>query len=408
MEEQPSDGARGVVHDRGPRSRGVLLYRWASLVWMGALSLATRSSFRNPWLAWAGLAVATAWTLAVTFVPRRLRGLVLWLDLAVASALVAVSGIVVAPGSVETQTFYATAYPVSAALAWGAAGGPRGGLFAGAVLTLAHVGSRITNGIAPPELTRSGLLSLLNASLTYLLAGGGLGYVSQLLDRSARALAAATDELVQERERAARLAERESLGRQIHDSVLQALALVNRRGRELATSGTATRRELEELAGLAAQQEVTLRRLIMRPPEEGPSETVSLRAALEGLAIDSPGPPVGVSAVGPIWLDRHVVGEVAAAVSEALTNVVKHAGASRVFVFAEEQDEEVLVSVRDDGCGFEFDAGRLQTSSKFGLLRSMKGRIEELGGHMDIETAPGRGTEVTFRLPRGPRPRRAP
>ena len=236
----------------------------------------------------------------------------------------------------------------------------------------------------------------------YLLAGGGLGYVSRLLDHSARALAEATDELVAERERAERLAERESLGRQIHDSVLQALALVNRRGRELAESGAATQAELAQLASLAAQQEVTLRRLIMRPPEEGPASTVSLRSSLEGLAIDGQGVPVGVSSVGPIWLEGSVVREVVAAVGEALTNVGKHAGASRAFVFAEEQGDEVVVSVRDDGCGFEFDAGKLRAESKFGLLRSMKGRIEELGGHMEIETAPVRGTEVTLHLPRGP------
>ncbi|MGH2721453.1 MAG: sensor histidine kinase, partial [Actinomycetota bacterium] len=114
--------------------------------------------------------------------------------------------------------------------------------------------------------------------------------------------------------------------------------------------------------------------------------------------------PVGVGSVGPIWLDGHAVREVTAAVGEALTNVSKHAGAGRAFVFAEEQDAEVVVTVRDDGCGFEFDAGKLAAGNKFGLLRSMKGRIEELGGHMEIETAPGMGTEVTFRFPRDARP----
>jgi signal transduction histidine kinase len=400
MAEDTSDSIPGAGADRGPRYRGVLLYRWASLVWMGALDLATRGDFRNTWLAWTGLAAAAAWTLTLTLLRPRRTDLVLGADLVLASALVVASGIVEPPGTIHDRTFYATAYPVSAALAWGAAKGTRGGLFAGAVLTLAHLGSRVTNGISPAELGRPGVLSLLNAALTYLLAGGALGYVSRLLDRSARALAGATDELVRERERAARLAERESLGRQIHDSVLQALALVNRRGRELATSGTATQPQLEELAGLAAQQEMALRRLIMRPPEEGPEATVSLRAALEALSIDGRGVPIGVSAVGPIWLDGHVVREVSAAVGEALTNVVKHAGASRAFVFAEERDDEVVVSVRDDGCGFDFDAGKLRAGSKFGLLRSMQGRIEELGGRMDIETAPGKGTEVTFRLPR--------
>ena len=68
--------------------------------------------------------------------------------------------------------------------------------------------------------------------------------------------------------------------------------------------------------------------------------------------------PIGVSSVGPIWLDGHAVREVTAAVGEALTNVSKHPGASRAFVFAEEQDTEVVVTVRDDGRGFAFDAGK--------------------------------------------------
>jgi signal transduction histidine kinase len=397
---QETIGVAGQGRDRGPRHRGVLMFRWASLAWMVSLDLASRHEFRRGWLVGAGLAVAVAWTVVLTFLKPRNDDAVLWADLVIGAGLVLSSGLVAPEAAIEAQPFYATAYPVSAALAWGAAKGLRGGLFAGAVLSLAHVGSRLTNGMTLDQLTGRGVVGLMNASLTYLLAGGALGYVSQLLDRSADALAAATDELVRERERAARLAERESLGRQIHDSVLQALAMVNRRGRQLAATGTATRTELEELAGLAAEQEVTLRRLISRPAEEGPAATLSLRASLEALATGGRGIPVAVSSVGPIWLDGHVAREVTAAVGEALTNVAKHAGAARAFVFAQEQDEEVVVSVRDDGCGFEFDAGKLRDGNKFGLLRSMQGRIEELGGRMEIDTAPGRGTEVTFRLPR--------
>ncbi|MGH2688971.1 MAG: sensor histidine kinase [Actinomycetota bacterium] len=394
----------GPGGEQGPRHRGVLVFRWAVLAWMVALDVVTRHEFRREWLVWTGLGVAVAWTLVLTLRRPRYGGAVLWVDLGIAAALVLGSGLVSPEGAIESRPFYATAYPVSAALAWGAATGLRGGLFAGTVLSLAHVGSRLTNGIPPGRLTGLSVFGLVNASLTYLLAGGALGYVSELLDRSALALAGATDELVRERERAARLAERESLGRQIHDSVLQALAMVNRRGRQLAERGAATPQELGELAGLAGEQEVALRRLIARPAEEGPAATLSLRAALEALATGGRGVPVEVSSVGAIWLDGHAVRELTAAVGEALTNVARHAGAGRAVVFAEEQDREVVVSVRDDGCGFEFDAGKLAAANKFGLLRSMKGRIEELGGRMEIESAPGRGTEVTFRLPRGAHP----
>ncbi|MGH2721532.1 MAG: DUF5931 domain-containing protein, partial [Actinomycetota bacterium] len=278
---QETVGAAGQMH--GPRYRGVLVFRWASLAWMVSLDVVTRDGFRRAWLVWAGLAVAVAWTLVLTLRRPRADGPVLWVDLGIAAGLVVSSGLVSPEGAIESRPFYATAYPVSAALAWGAATGLRGGLFAGAVLSLAHVGSRLTNGLPPGGLTGLSVFGLVNASLTYLLAGGALGYVSQLLDRSARALSAATDELVRERERAARLAERESLGRQIHDSVLQALALVNRRARQLVQSGEAPA-DLRELAALAAEQEVTLRRLISRPAEEGPAATLSLRAALEALA----------------------------------------------------------------------------------------------------------------------------
>jgi signal transduction histidine kinase len=113
--------------------------------------------------------------------------------------------------------------------------------------------------------------------------------------------------------------------------------------------------------------------------------------------------PVDVSAVGPLWLPAAAVEEVGAAVRQALRNVAEHASAARATVFAEVEGGSgggwVMVTVRDDGQGFDYDEERLRAEGKAGILKSMKGRIEELGGTVRVHTAPGSGTEIELRLP---------
>ena len=59
----------------------------------------------------------------------------------------------------------------------------------------------------------------------------------------------------------------------------------------------------------------------------------------------------------------------------------------------------VLVTVRDDGCGFEYDERRLAEQGKIGLAKSIKGRVEQLGGSLRVHSRPGAGTEVELRIP---------
>lgn len=392
--------APAPVRARATLARGALVFRWGALVWMAALAATEPDGFRRPELAWAAIGAAGAWTAWLTVPRRGDRATALWFDLALAAALVLVSGLVVEEGDVVSgRPFFAAAYPASAMLSWGVAYGAAGGLVSGAILAGALALSRPVNGVALTDLPGRQIQSLANAGVLYLLSGAAVGVVSRLLVRSAEAVQRATDELVRERERAARLAERESLARRIHDSVLQALALVHKRGREIAASGSPSIARVAELAELAGQQEATLRSLILREPEEAPAGLVSLRESLEAVALGVTGVPVSVSAVGPIWLSRRRADEIAAAVREALANVVEHADASRASVFADEEGGEVVVTVRDDGVGFLFDEERLRAGDKVGVLKSMKGRIEEMGGRMTIEPAAGGGTEVEFRVP---------
>lgn len=81
---------------------------------------------------------------------------------------------------------------------------------------------------------------------------------------------------------------------------------------------------------------------------------------------------------------------------ESLTNVAKHADASRVGVTLSYTGREVLLDVRDDGRGYAEPVG-----AGFGLI-SMRQRIRSIGGHMDVQGAPGEGTSVSVRVPAFP------
>ncbi|HET9556039.1 MAG TPA: ATP-binding protein [Actinomycetota bacterium] len=82
------------------------------------------------------------------------------------------------------------------------------------------------------------------------------------------------------------------------------------------------------------------------------------------------------------------------------TTSSRHAGASRVALFAEEDDGTVVLTVRDDGRGFTYDERRLLAEGKIGLAKSVKGRVEQLGGSMLVTSRPGTGTEIELRVPR--------
>ncbi|MGH2819459.1 MAG: sensor histidine kinase, partial [Actinomycetota bacterium] len=379
--------------------RGVLIYRWVALAWMTTIAV-TGGVFTRPLIAWTSIAAAGAWTVYLTLRAGRESRAVLVLDLGLCAWLVLASGVVVPSGdTVVGRPFFATGYPFSAVLLWGVSGGPGGGLLAGGLLGFAMLLTRPLNGVALGEIEARAAQNLAGSIINYLAAGLAVGLVSRLLVRSAEQAERATADLVIERERAARLAERESLARQIHDSVLQVLALIHKRGRELSARPDIDPGELARLSDIAGRQEEELRGLVMREPEPAPTGASSLRDALEATARRIEGVNVTVSSVGPIPLDTNCVRELAAAVRQALDNVVEHASATRASLFAEEDGDEVVVSIRDDGVGFDYDEDGLRARDKAGILKSMKGRVEDLGGKMLIATGPGRGTEVEFRVP---------
>ena len=86
-------------------------------------------------------------------------------------------------------------------------------------------------------------------------------------------------------------------------------------------------------------------------------------------------------------------------VQEALTNVVKHAEATRVWIKLEQQPGQLACIVRDDGIGFDVRAMRvLRAESGIGFF-SIRERLAEIRGTLEITSIPGQGTQLTFTVP---------
>ena len=86
---------------------------------------------------------------------------------------------------------------------------------------------------------------------------------------------------------------------------------------------------------------------------------------------------------------------------EALTNVRKHAQATRVSLIVEQRGDELRAIVEDDGCGFEPPVSLGGLRGRQLGLRGMAERASQAGGRLEVEAAPGSGTTVYLTIPIG-------
>ena len=197
--------------------------------------------------------------------------------------------------------------------------------------------------------------------------------------------------------------ERRAIARELHDEAGQALASL-RFGlrlleREIDEGGSVTGRVAELMQRTDAVID-GLHRLAadLRPPSLDP---LGLEAALREY-VRSAGSKFGLEvrfkARGFASERLPVVVETALyrVVQEAMTNVARHAGATRVDVLAECRGDRVVVVVEDDGTGFDPD--RVRRGDHLGLL-GMRERAEALGGTMVVESSPGGGTTIVVEVP---------
>ena len=359
---------------------GLAAFRWAGWIWMATVLVLARGTLARPVLAFALVAAALAVSTGATVLLRRRPARLLDLDvvateLGVGVALIGADGWVYGAGhTFSAAQSLGVAWPLAGVLGAGLALGPWAGLAGGGAMGVARMISTLTHlpagqvGVSAEQ-----TLSLVSTAVMYGLAGAIAGYLANLLRRAERTISAARA--------------REEVARTLHDGVLQTLAVVERRTEDPA------------LARLARDQEHQLREFLFGVGAERLVGRGDLGDALRAAAgrfestfdgrvqvlvpDDLPGlPPDRVRAL-------------AGAVGEALTNAGKHGHATHVTVFVDPDDAGVFCSVKDDGVGFD----PATTGERVGLAQSVRARITEQGGTVDVASAPGRGCEVRLWLP---------
>ncbi|NIY64868.1 two-component system sensor kinase [Streptomyces malaysiensis] len=395
-----------------PLWQALTAYRVLTLLYALGLCVYSFDDYDHPVGAVVYMAVLTLWT-ALTFrmvsSAERCTRRFLVGDLGIA-----VTGILLTP-LVDNHDRIAEGTPtlpsiwtMGAVLGFAIKGGWRWGASASTVVCAANV-------IERGEFAQDTIHML---SLVWV-ASVGIGYVVEVARASERTLARAL-----RIEAATR--ERERLARDIHDSVLQVLAMVQRRG--AAIGG-----EAAELGRMAGEQEIALRTLVStglvtpsrgadgvdaapdpdglpdavgpsaepRPP--GPERSDGGPCDLRALLAPHAGSRVTFSEPGaPVVLPAGVAGELAAAVGAALDNVRVHAGQdAHAWILLEDEPDAVMVTVRDDGPGIP--EGRLadaEAEGRLGVALSIRGRLRDLGGTAAWISAPGQGTEVELTVPK--------
>jgi signal transduction histidine kinase/phage shock protein PspC (stress-responsive transcriptional regulator) len=241
-----------------------------------------------------------------------------------------------------------------------------------------------------------GIALVVGAALLFLYANGALGEARDVvlavvvagtalslillpfLWRLGRNLAAERSERIRSQERA-------EVAAHLHDSVLQTLALMQKRADDP-----------KEVAALARRQERELRAWLFDGDSGRGGDRLS--TALEHAAAeveDDHGVPIDVVTVGDHPLDERGVALVAAT-REALTNAAKFApGATPIAVFAEMDDQSAHVFVRDRGPGF--DPASIPVDRR-GVRESIIARMQRHGGRATIRSTPETGTEVELAI----------
>ncbi|GAA0648187.1 sensor histidine kinase [Kutzneria viridogrisea] len=247
-------------------------------------------------------------------------------------------------------------------------------------------------------------LLIVNVGVPLLYAGLVVGHESEKHKRTNAELAAALAEnsglhaqlLAQARE-AGVLDERQRMAQEIHDTLAQGLAGIVTQLQ--AEDQTGDRAHLATAARLARQSLTEARRSVraLRPE---PLEGTRLPEAVGALAADwsrTEGVPAQLHTDGEPW---PVPAEVEVALyrvaQEALTNIAKHARASRAGLTLSYLEDQVVLDVRDDGVGF---SGQPHGDG-FGLT-VMRQRLDGVGGRLSVESEPGVGTAISASVPGG-------
>lgn len=380
----PASGAAPTEAERA-LLRSLAVLRLVLAAWVCAVGITTRSFLGRFWyLAAIGVSLTVVWSalmwwLATHRTPplTRQRWVALMVvELTLSASLLGADRIV---WSINPGQRLASAWPVAAVLTIGVLAGSRPGAVAGAALGLANglgvAGARATLGSVTEFIRVNGTaskvtLSVVSSAVLWIVAGAAAGLVAKRLTAAEATVAEARV--------------REAMARDLHDGVLQTLAIVQRRSGD------------PDLAQLAREQELELRGYLAAPADATTGD--DLPTALRDQAARAErrfGLRAEVVVAGvPDWLSPAVVAAVSAAAGEALTNAAKHGNATHATVFVD-GDGPLFCSVKDNGSGFDPAAPTTGT----GIRSSIVGRVDSIGGTATVTSHSGAGTEVVMVVP---------
>ncbi len=209
-------------------------------------------------------------------------------------------------------------------------------------------------------------------------------------------------ELAEVNREAGVLAERERLASEIHDTIAQgftSIVMLAQAAESMIDSDPALARKQLELVGRTARENLAEARALVAGLAPTALTSATLVDALARLT-ERAGQELGISAEFGVAGEPRTLGTGAEVVlvrvcQEALSNVRKHAQARSVRVRLSFAGPRVRLEVADDGVGFE--VGR-DDAECFGL-RGMRARVDDIGGKLDVTSAPGAGATVSVEVP---------
>jgi len=221
-------------------------------------------------------------------------------------------------------------------------------------------------------------------------------------------------ELARQMEHLVIVQERERISREIHDGLAQALALLNMRvnvaqGLLAAGQNEQARKELAEASQVIDAANRDVREAITALRLTSPKginfcptlqEFVLDFGARNNLSVDF----AMANGTRAVVLAPLVEAQLMRIIQEALTNIRKHARAEHVQVTLARRGARLVVSVQDDGQGFDMDAVLSGQNKKSFGLTTMHERASGIGGFLDVQTQIGSGTRVTISVPCEPEP----
>lgn len=348
---------------------GITVLRFLVVIWaVSVVAVDARSGvLSHRTLATALLTLVVCWTAAgalwLLHQPQRLTlKPTLAIDVLLAMAVAGADWYVYEGGRPQS---FGSAWPATSVVLVAVVTGWRAGLTTGLVVSVSNAAAAVGFG------RFDGRAVALAGNMVLLATTGAVaGWVSTRLLAAESEVAAAR--------------ERERFARSLHDGVLQTLAVIQRRSDD------------PSLIELARDQENDLRRFIGAAPRASGDLVSELRlvaARVERLHRV----PVDIVAIEVPGLSAEVAEALVGATAEAVTNAARHGSPTRVTVCLDSADPEpgARISIVDDGHGFDPD----RTEEGTGLSRSIRGRMVEMGGRVEIRSAEGRGTEVSLWVP---------